>query len=325
MTRSSVLAAAVAWGVLGGPARAAYAQAGSAQSQFDYGLSEMQAGRYATGCPALAESYRLDPHPGVLFTLAECENRWGQVASAVTHYEAYLDLFSHMAADDKARQRGRDRIATAQRARLQPLVPLLAIALPPGAPPATTVTRDGTPLPQPSIGAALPVDPGDHVVVARTPDGAKHEAHVTLGPGQRASLVVDLSPPPAAPAPKPVAPPEVAPPAAASRSTTWLAPAIAGVAGLGVGAAAGVVVLSDKSTVGAQCRPDRSCSQAGLDAVARARTWGVVSDVGFAAGGAASAVALVLLYAASRAPAGEVQPVAVPGPHGAWLGARVAW
>jgi len=295
---------------------------GPAQTQFDYGLAEMQAGRYASGCPALAESYRIDPHPGVLFTLAECENKWGKIASAVTHYEAYLDVFAHMAGEERARQRGRDRIATAQRDRLRLQVPQLAIALPASAPVGTTITRDGAPLGTPSLGAALPVDPGEHVVIATTPDGVAHEAHVTLAPAQHESFVVDLSAPPpvsapVAPAPLPGAPP---PPRGPS-SWTWVAGGV-GLAGVAVGAVAGILVLGDKSTIDAECPTESSCSQKGLNAASQSRTLGLVSDVGFAAGGVGLAAAAVLLLAT---PSRAVQPVATAGAHGGFVGARVAW
>jgi hypothetical protein len=78
---------------------------------FDRGLSDMQAHRYATGCPALAESYRLDPHAGGLFTLAECENQWGKIASAIADYDTFLDLLAHLPAADRAKQQDRAKIA----------------------------------------------------------------------------------------------------------------------------------------------------------------------------------------------------------------------
>src|SRR5690242_13425871 len=104
-TRGVTAAVAAAVVTIAAVAPEARAQGGSPQAQFDYGLAEMEAGRYATGCPALAESYRLDPHPGVLFTLAECENRAGKLASALTHYDAYRDLYAHMSEAEKGRQR----------------------------------------------------------------------------------------------------------------------------------------------------------------------------------------------------------------------------
>jgi hypothetical protein len=309
-------------------APAARAQGGTPQAQFDYGLSEMEAGRYATGCPALAESYRLDPHPGVLFTLAECENHAGKLASALTHYDAYRDLFAHMSDAEKARQRGRDRVAAVQRDKLAPDVPQLSIALPRSAPAGTTVTRDGVVLGAPSLGVAAPVDPGDHVVVARTPDGVAHETRVTLARGQQRSVVVDLTAPaPVSAAGMPALPP--VPDTAVASTTTaspvrpwaWIVGA-AGLAGVVVGSVAGALVLSDKSTIDAGCHPDRSCNPQGLDAADRAHTMGLVSDVGFAVGGAGLVAAAVLfLVSPSRA----VQPVADVQPRAGFVGVRATW
>jgi len=314
-------------------ARGARAQGNTAQAQFDYGLAEMEAGRYASGCPALAESYRIDPHPGVLFTLAECENRWGRIASALTHYEAYLDLFDHMSAEQKAHQRGRDRVSRQQLDRLRPEVPQLAVSLPATAPPGTTVLRDGEPLGAPSLGVALPVDPGDHVVSARTPDGVAHETRVTLARAERKAVVADLSAASVAARPAGQAAPALAsapradrassPPTGASplRTWAWVAAGV-GVAGLALGGVAGAVVLGDKSTIDRGCQPDHTCNGAGLTAAGQAQTFGVLSDVGFGVG-AAAAVTAVVLFALS--PSRRWQPVATAEPHGGFVGVRGAW
>jgi hypothetical protein len=306
----------------------ARAQGGTAQAQFDFGLGEMEGGRYASGCPALAESYRLDPRPGVLFTLAECENRWGKIASALTHYEAYIDVFARMRDDEKAHQRGRDRVALAQRDGLRGQVPELAIGLPPSAPAGTTVSRDGLPLGAPSLGVAFTVDPGEHVVVARTPDGASHETRVTVARAEHRTLVVDLTtpPPPHSPARSPSLAPTPSPtptPPPTSSTRTWaLVTGGIGLAGLAVGAIGGAIVLNDKSTIDASCNPDRTCSPAGLSAASHASTFGLMSDVGFAVGGVGLATSIVLyLVSPSRA----VQPIASAGPHGGFVGLRAAW
>jgi hypothetical protein len=327
--RLAVAAAIAAW--IGVATPAARAQGGSPQAQFDYGLAEMEAGRYATGCPALAESYRLDPHPGVLFTLAECENRAGKLASALTHYDAYRDLFAHMSEAEKGRQRGRERVAAAQREKLIAEVPQLSVALPPGAPAGTAVTRDGVLLGAPSLGVAAPVDPGEHVVVARTPDGVAHETRVTLARAEHRAVVVDLRPPPPAP-PNGGAPPALSSRAAPDaqvvvtqtsplRTWAWIAGA-AGIAGIAVGSIAGGLVLADKSTIAGNCNPDRSCNQQGLDAASHAHTMGLVSDAGFAVGGA-GLVASAVLFLAS--PSRVVQPVAAADGRGAFVGLRATW
>lgn len=307
------------------PARA---QEGTPQAQFDYGLAEMEAGRFATGCPALAESYRLDPHPGVLFTLAECENKWGKLASALTHYEAYLDLYARMRDDEKAHQRGRDRVSAAQRDRLRAAVPELSVALPPVAAAGTTVTCDGVPVGAPSLGVPLPVDPGEHVIVAHTPDGVLHEMRVRVAPGDHRAVVADVTTPPPPPARVAPAGPSSAPaspappaPAPATRTAAWIAGGI-GLAGLVAGGVAGGVVMGDRSTIDAQCHADRTCSSSGLSAASQARTFGLVSDVGFAVGGAGILASAVLFLVS---PSRSVQPIASAQAHGGFVGLRAAW
>ena len=135
-------------------------ETGSAAALFQNGLQAMQATHYPEACPKLAESYWLDPRPGVLFTLAECEAKWGRVASALAHYDDYLRLYASMPAGLQAVQRERSDIAHHQRAALADRVPTLALVLPPSAPAGVVVRRGGVALGAPSIGVALPVDPG---------------------------------------------------------------------------------------------------------------------------------------------------------------------
>jgi hypothetical protein len=72
-----------------------------AERHFEAGLERMKAGDYAVACPMLAESHRLDPLPGVLFTLAECEALWGKFASALEHYTSFTRSLTAM---DSARR-----------------------------------------------------------------------------------------------------------------------------------------------------------------------------------------------------------------------------
>src|SRR5258706_8825974 len=109
ITLRSSAAFAAALGMLAGssPARA---QPSAAEASFNQGLADMQAGRYDTGCPALAESQRLDPRPGTLFTLAECEAKRGRIGTALTYYREYLALYEAMKPDQKSRQSERVKI-----------------------------------------------------------------------------------------------------------------------------------------------------------------------------------------------------------------------
>lgn len=321
-----------------GPAKAA-PPGGSAPgaAEFDYGLAEMQAGRYGAGCPALAESYRLDPRPGVLFTLAECENQWGKLASALTHYEAYLDIFDRMTPGQKSRQRGRDKIAVTQRDALRRDVPRLAVAAAASAPPGSTLFRDGVALSEPSGGELTPVDPGDHQLLLKTPSGTTKEVTVTLERGDVRRIEIPapepeppppVVPPPPAPAP---APPASAPTSATSaasvdegttsgrRAVLYSALAV-GIVGVAVGGISGAIVLTKKSTIDAHCVNAVCDSPDSASTANSAKTFGTMSTIGFAVGGAGLATAFVLwLTEPSRPEKGKalrVAPFATAGVGG---------
>jgi hypothetical protein len=89
-----------------------------------------------------------------------------------------------------------------------------------------------------------------------------------------------------------------------------------------VGSIAGALVLADKSTIDANCHPDRSCNQQGLDAASHAHTMGLVSDAGFAVGGAGLVAAAVLLLVS---PSRALQPVASVEARGGFVGVRATW
>jgi tetratricopeptide (TPR) repeat protein len=87
MTARRILAVAVlALGtVLTSPARAA--DPDPAQALFDQAIADMEAGRFDKACPAIKRSHKLEPLPGTLFALAECEAKRGALATAVQRYE----------------------------------------------------------------------------------------------------------------------------------------------------------------------------------------------------------------------------------------------
>lgn len=287
-----------------------------AESHFNRGLADMLAGRYETGCPALAESHRLDPRPGRLFTLAECEAKWGRIAAAVARYNDYLALYSRLPASEQALQAERRRIAQEQRDALAPLVPQLTLVLPPDAPPGTIVQRDGITLQRPSLGVALPVDPGEHVVTTQAPSGPVTEIRFTIerSESKTIELEVKLPPPPesqSAALSATAQPVSIAP--LATRSTAPVLPEDRGsgrralvyvtgglgAAGLIAGAVTGALALNASSVADDHCvdvRPGVArCDDSGKDAGDRAKTLGLVSTIGFGAGAALAGTAVLLL------------------------------
>jgi hypothetical protein len=174
------------------PTAALAAEPDSAQALFDLGMKAMEAGRYGKACPALEASLKLDPRPGVLFTLAECEAQRGRAATATARYDEFLALYANLPPDKKAKQAEREKAARAQRAALATKIAGLTVTLPPGVPPGTIVTRDGTTLAQSDLGVSIPVDPGEHVLAAKAPDGTVTETRVTLGAGEKKALTLAM-------------------------------------------------------------------------------------------------------------------------------------
>jgi len=276
-------------------------------------LSEMLAGRYATGCPAIEASFRLDPRPGTLFTLADCDRKWGRTASALARFGEFLALYDRMPADQRAKQHERAAVAATERAALERSVPLLAVRLPNDAPTGTRVWRDEIELAASSLGAAVAVDPGEHVIRSQLPDAhaGATEQRITLAAGEQRTLVVDLAaplptaplaatPPAAAPAtlPAPAAP--VAPlsdspgPAPSHRGWAYVAGGI-GVASLAVAGVTGGWALVEKGETSPSCDPLGRCtSQRAVNAGNEAHTLTNVETGAWIVGGIALAVALVV-------------------------------
>ncbi len=173
----------------------------TAEALFSSGLADMEAGHYDKGCKALAESQRLDPRMGTLFTLATCEERWGHVATAVIRFEDFILLYERLREDRRATHAARYKVAVETRDRLKPDVPRWTLSLPPGAPAGTVVKRDGEVIPEPALGIAVQVDPGEHVVSTQAPGGPLLEKKVTVAKGQTLTLTLEIAPPGTATAP----------------------------------------------------------------------------------------------------------------------------
>ena len=162
---------------------------------FDRGVADMEAGKFDTGCPAIEQSYKIDPLPGTLFTLAECEAKRGRIATALGHYNDYLAIHGALSAQSKAKQGDREKVARAQREALGAEVPELTLVLPPNAPQGTTVTRDGIPVAKQDIGIPIRVDPGMHVIVTQAPGRPQSIARISLAARERRGIALVIAEP----------------------------------------------------------------------------------------------------------------------------------
>jgi hypothetical protein len=301
------------------PSRA-HAQSTESRALFEKGVTDMEAGKFDAACPELEESLRLWRGPGTLFTLAECYSKAGLTASAVSHYETYLDLFSKMTPAEQEKQQGRDKTAHDRITTLKPDVPTLTLTLKAGTPSGTEVKRDGVLQGSASLGLALPIDPGAHVITVQPPGGAVSTQNVTVGKGEKKTLelTVGETGTTAPSTTSSTSTPSTTSSSSGSQATSepvdessrgngqriaGVVVGSVGVASLLVGAITGGVALGDKSTVTQHCNIDKgTCrDQTGVDAWHSAQTMGTVSSVTLGIGAAATVSGIIVFLTAPKA------------------------
>ncbi len=241
----------------------------------------MLAGQFESGCPKLEQSYRLDPLPGALFTMAACYARWGKIHSAVLRYQEFLGKVSSLPQAEQDEQRQRVITASEKMILLQPQVPMLTLELAATAPADAQVEMDGVVVAPATLGTAQPVDPGEHRFVVRTSDGrvAERVERIELGVERRLTLEG-----PAAAEPFAIQPDEPSSEDFLFPLKTWafIAGGV-GAAGIVVGSITGGLVFAKKGDVADNC-VDLVCNQDGKDAADAAQTLGLVSSITFVIG-----------------------------------------
>jgi hypothetical protein len=231
------------------------------------------------------------------------------------------------------------RDAESELLALRPKIPKLTIVPsgPGGDDPGLVVLLDGNEVNRAVLGVEMPVDPGDHEIVATAPGGQEVKQRFTLGENDRKRIEIEVPDGRQASAPsvgaeevragpRPAARPPVArasatPPAAGhfdQRLFGFIAGGV-GVAGLGTGVVAGLMSAARHSDAESQCS-NHACVEgtAGADALQSFRTLRTVSTIGYIVGGlgvAAGATLLLTAPAERRAQSAFIRP---------WISANAA-
>ncbi len=240
-------------------------------------------------CSKFGESLQLNPQAiGVLLNVAMCDEKYGRVASAVRRYRETRERAVEQSFPEY------QKAADARLAVLTPEVPHLTIRFDRPPPPQTKVVVDDQVVP-PSELEALPIDPGERVVVVSAPGRIPFQRRISIARGERRELAV---PPLARPS--------------ARRTIGKIAVATGGTA-IATGIVLGLVARSSYHDAAnttnaageAVCEPaggdDLECSDG--DVLARLRSARQLGNVGTIVGGAGLAAALVggyLWYFAPR-------------------------
>lgn len=234
----------------------------AAEVMFEAGREAMAAGNFDLACEKFEASMKLDPAPGTLMNLGNCEERRGRVASA---WERYIAAQRELPETDR-----RKAFAAKKVKELEPLVPHATIVLADDAPEDTQVHREGIDLTG-SLGVRLPLDPGTHRIVAVAPGYAEQTFELELELRSSARLVVE-------PGEKHPEPPEELGPTTTpaeepvlwgpltQRQWAFVAGGV-GLAGILTAFTTGALAYGEMQTMNEECDPGtRLCSPAGIAA-----------------------------------------------------------
>lgn len=169
--------------------RHAGAEEGAAERLFHEGRALVVEGRFAEACPRLEESQRLEPRLGTQLNVAFCQERLGKLATAWRGFQQALQ------AARASGDRERERFAQAHVDALAPRVPWLRTRATADA----NVRRlalqlDGEPLASSAWDTELPVDPGEHTLVARHDESEYWRTTVVLRESEHVVVAVPAAP-----------------------------------------------------------------------------------------------------------------------------------
>lgn len=236
----------------------AYADPAAAEALFREGRALLERGELAPACEKLEASNALDPSSGTLLNLAACRLRQGRTATAWAHFVSAQRLAENQGRAEQADEAKRRAL------ELEPRLSTLTL-LAAEAPLGLEVRRNGQIVQRASLGAAVPVDPGQVVIEASAPGYRSERLELTLGeaadrrvlqipPLHRAIARSAVEPSAAAGA---ATPGRDAPTRVGPSALPWVIGG-AGAGALVAGSVFGVLALSSNSTAEDHCNAGRS-------------------------------------------------------------------
>jgi len=156
---------------------------------FSEGRALVVEGRFAEACPKFEQSQRLEPRLGTQLNAAFCHERQGALATAWLGYQQAVGLAR------RERDGERERFARGKLDQLEPRLPKLRLRAAAGTGAAQPTMRlDGTPLSPSGWAEAVPVDPGEHVVIAEHGGAEYWRVALSLREAQHVELTVPAPP-----------------------------------------------------------------------------------------------------------------------------------
>ncbi|HEX4512072.1 MAG TPA: hypothetical protein VH054_01005 [Polyangiaceae bacterium] len=244
-----------------------------AEMLFREGRRAADMGNFALACEKFEASHRAQPAAGTLLNLADCEETRGLLTRA---WHDFLALADSLPETDERKAVALERARTLERSMPRLRVRLARTSFD------ARVFRDGIELGDVTLGVALPVDPGYHLVTVREPGFHERSYTIDVKRGEERDLQVEHGVTARGADPK--------------RLIGWTLGGF-GVASLAAGAITGVLALTSLSASNAQC-PNGTCTDPkGVAQHAQARDFAIASDVLLGVGAALVVTSIVVLVA----------------------------
>lgn len=157
-----------------------------ALQRFEEGRTAYEAKRYDEALAAFRASLEQQPSPNSRLYIGRCLRELGKTASAFTSLRlAAREAQDRLVASGEKRYAATRDAANQEAAELEARVPYATIAVPSDVPTDYRVLLDGEALPRSAWGAAIPLDPGAHLVVTDGHRIAKREERFVLKDGDK--------------------------------------------------------------------------------------------------------------------------------------------
>ncbi len=263
----------------------------AAEVMFEAGRTAMADGNYDEACEKFEASMKLDPAPGTLLNLGNCEEKRGRIASA---WERYVAAQRELPSNDRRRE-----FAAKKAKELEGAVPRLTISLAADAPENTQIHRGEVDLTG-SVGVALPLDPGSYSILVAAEGYEERAFDVELAVGEARSLEVwpgeklPEPPPQKTPASTPTEEPVQWGPLT-KRQWGYVAGGV-GIAGIATALTTGALAIGEMQTMDDHCDVDTGrCDPTGIEADANGETYVTIANVAGAIGVAALGTGVYLV------------------------------
>ena len=254
-----------------------------AEALFREGKKLGEEGRIPEACKKFKESQRLDPTLGTLLHLAACYAEEGKTASAWAAYNAAADMAQ------RSKQKEREELARERAIELEGKLSRLTVTVA-MAHEGMVVELDGSVLGEGTLGTALPIDPGAHVLKAAAPGKREWSQQFEI-PAEPATQNIEVpvleelppAPPPVAP-PRPTERPDAPPPTPSSgKRVAGITLGAVGLVGIGVGSYFGLRAKSQADDADRFCRGS-VCTEQGLSGHEDARSSAFIANILFGVG-----------------------------------------